>query len=365
MSDTNSVQQAHPSSHHFKPVSRSAFDLFWHGLPKLLVFVNEKFQIDNKYHCDEAGNICPELVEGFNRKFGHLLAAIYDFNLFEYFADEFFWLVAEYESRGLPRTFLDADLKAWMLAISSLIRRPESAELVQPLECLHRYMPIVHAQFEAHEPEIEPNAARFADMLLKKNRKFASEFLLGLMREGVTIEQAYARILLPALDRMRHLWRKNRISAADVHVATDICRYTIFRVIDSIFGERKYPFRALVACVPEEEDELGSEVFANYLEIKGWTVFHIGHGFSADDILHALAVNQPQVAVLSVVSISWLPAAKQLVGQMRQTAPQVKIVMEGRAAEQARPAFEPLVEKIITGLEEGHKAMLDMVMPHA
>jgi methanogenic corrinoid protein MtbC1 len=365
MPETNTSQRESTSPHHFKPVSRSAFDLFWQCLPKLLVFVNEKFQIDNKYQCVDADHICLELVEDFNRKFGHLLAAVYDFSLFEFFADEFFWLVAEHESRGLQRSFLELDLKAWMLGINSLIRRPESTELVQPLECLHRYMPIVHAQFEAREPEIEPNAARFVDMLLKKNRKFASEFLLGLMREGVTIEQAYTRVLLPALIRMRHLWRKNQISAADVHVATDICRYTIFRVMDSIFGERKYPFRALVACVPEEEDELGSEVFANYLEIKGWTVYHIGHGFSADDILHALAVNQPQVAVLSVVSISWLRAAKQLVGQIRQTAPQVKLVMEGRAVEQARTAFEPLVDKIVTGLEEGHKAMLDMVMPHA
>ena len=39
--------------------------------------------------------------------------------------------------------------------------------------------------------------------------------------------------------------------------------------------------------------------------------------------------------------------------------------MEGRAAQRARSAFEPLVEAIVSGLDEGHKAMLDMVMPHA
>ena len=365
MPETKSSQQMNAGAHSFKPVSRAAVDLFCQHLPKLLVFVNEKFQIENKYLCEDASCTRMDLVEDFNHKFGQLLAAIYDFSLFEHFADEFSWLVAEHESRGLKRTFLESDLKAWILGINSMIRRPESAELVQPIDCLHRYMPAVYAQLEADEPEIDERSIQFYDQLLKKNRKFASGSLLALIREGLTIEQAYANVLLPALTRVRHLWRKNQISAADVYVATDICRYTIFRVMDSIFGERKYPFKALVACVPDEEDVLGSEVFANFLEIKGWTVSYIGHGFSGEDILHAIGTNKPQVVVLSAVSISWLPAAQKLIEQIRQTVPQIKIVMEGRAVQRARSAFEPLVEAIVSGLEEGHKSMLDMVMPRA
>ena len=365
MPETKTSQQMNAGAHLFKPVSRTAFDLFCQHLSKLLVFVTEKFQLENKYLCEDATCTRMDLVEDFNRKFGQLLAAIYDFSLFEYFADEFSWLVAEHENRGLKRTFLESDLKAWILGINSMIRRPESAELVQPIDCLHRYMPAVYEQLEAGEMEVDVKAAQFVDQLLRKNRKFASESLLALIREGLTIEQAYTKVLLPALTRVRHLWRKNQISAADVYVAADICRYTIFRVMDSIFGERKYPFKALVACVPDEEDVLGSEVFANFLEIKGWTVSYIGHGFSVEDILHAIGTNKPQVVVLSAVSISWLPAAQKLIEQIRQTVPQVKIVMEGRAAQRARSAFEPLVEAIVSGLDEGHKAMLDMVMPRA
>jgi methanogenic corrinoid protein MtbC1 len=365
MSETNSFQQMKAGAHHFKPVSRTAFDLFCRDLPKLLVFVNEKFQLENMFLCEGAGCTRTDLVEDFNRKFGELLTGVYDFSLFEHFADEFSWLVAEQESRGLKRTFLESDLKAWILGINSMIRRPESAELVQPIDCLHRYMPAVYAQLEAGEPELDEKARQFVDQLLRKNRKLASESLLALIRAGLTIEQAYAQVLLPALTIVRHLWRKNQISAADVYVATDICRYTIFRVMDSIFGERKYPFKTLVACVPDEEDVLGSEVFANFLEIKGWTVSYIGHGFSAEDILHAISTNKPQVVILSVVSISWLPAAKKLIEQIRHTVPQVKIVMEGRAVQRARSAFEPLVEAIVSGLDEGHRTMLAMVMPHA
>jgi methanogenic corrinoid protein MtbC1 len=173
------------------------------------------------------------------------------------------------------------------------------------------------------------------------------------------------QVLLPALTRMRHLWRKNQASAADVYVATDICRYIMFRVMDSIFGERRYPFKALVACVPEEEDTLGSEVFANFLEIKGWTVSYIGHGFSGDDILHAVGIGKPQAVVLSAASIPWLPATRKLAGDIRAAAPQVKLFLEGRAVQLASGVFAPLADGIVGGFDAGHAALLEAVVPHA
>lgn len=365
MPETNTSRPVDSGASHFKPVSSAALDLFMQSLPKLLIFVNEKFQLENRFLCEEVSCKKNDLVEDFNRKFGALLSGVYEFSLFAHFADEFSLLLAEHESRGLSRAFLDPDLKAWILGINSMIRRPESAELVQPLDCLHRYLPMVYAQLEAAEPALDEKAGQFAGHLLRKNRKFAAEFIIALIREGATIEQAYMQVLLPALTRVRGLWRKNEVSAADVYVATDICRYIMFRVMDSIFGERKYPFKALVACVPDEEDVLGSEVFANFLEIKGWTVSYIGHGFSAADILHAIDTGKPQAVVLSAASISWLPATRKLIGQIRATAPQVKIFLEGRALQLSRGAFEPLVDGIVSGFDAGHAALLETVVPHA
>ncbi|MCX5895749.1 MAG: cobalamin-dependent protein [Proteobacteria bacterium] len=365
MPDASSPQQTNTGSHNFKPVSRSALDLFTQALPKLLVFVNEKFHLENKFLCDDACCKNEGLIEDFNRKLGNLLTGIYEFSLFEHFADEFSWLVAEQESRGLNKTFLESDLKAWMLGINSMIKRPESAELVQPIECMCRYMPAVYAQLEAAESPLDEKTLKFIDLLLRKSRKFAAEYILSLIREGATIEHAYTRVLLPALTHVRLLWRKNKISAADENVASDICRYTIFRVVDSIFSERKYPFKVLVACVPEEEDVLGAEVFANFMEIRGWSIYFIGHGFSAEDIIHAIETNKPQVVVLSAVSIAWLPAARKLIEQVRQTDPQVKIVLEGQAVLRARDHFKPMVDGIVSGFEDGQKIMLAMVMPRA
>ncbi|MEI6128353.1 MAG: cobalamin B12-binding domain-containing protein, partial [Pseudomonadota bacterium] len=192
-----------------------------------------------------------------------------------------------------------------------------------------------------------------------------AEYILSRMRDGRSIESVYTAIVLPALQHIRFRWIKNSISAADEHAAGDICRYIIFRIADSIFGERQYPFKALVACLQGEENMLGAEVLANFMEIKGWVVMFLGHDAPDEDIIHALTANSAQIAVLSVSSIARLPAAKSLIRQVRTAVPQVKIILEGRAIFLAREEFQPLADGIVSGFEEGHAAMLTLVTAHA
>ena len=365
MPESNSLQQTKIDTTHFRPLSRAAVVAFSNVLPKLQVFVNDKFLLENKFECEDARCEKTGLVHYFNRKFGELLLGIYEFSLYGILVEEVAWLFAEFESRGLKRIFIEADLKSWILGINSMIKHPESAELVQPIECMYRYMTAVFEQLGTGERPLNEQTRQFVDFLLQKNRKFAAEYILSLIREGSTIEQVYMQVLLPSLTHIRLLWRSNKISAADENVATDICRYIILRIVDNIFGERKYPFKVLVACVPEEEDVLGSEVFANFLEIKGWSVYYIGHGFSSEDIITAIVTNKPQVVVLSAMYIAYLPSAKRLVEQIKQIAPQVKIVMEGRAFRFVKEQFQPMVDAIVSSFEEGQKIMLDMVMPRA
>jgi hypothetical protein len=69
--------------------------------------------------------------------------------------------------------------------------------------------------------------------------------------------------------------------------------------------------------------------------------------------------------VLSAASISWLPSTRKLIGQIRASAPEVKLFLEGRAVQLSRSAFEPLVEGIVSGFDAGHAALLEAVVPHA
>jgi len=348
----------------FPPLSGDTIEAFRQALPKLLVFVNDKFLLENRFQgscaCGHA-----EVIEQFNRAFSELLLGVYCFSLYDQLPLEFPGYIAMLESRGIARGSLESLLKAWIIGIQCLVRRPASGKLIPPLEWLLAHAAALAEQAAEAEPPLAEPVRNFFDLLAAKNRKFAAEHILSLIREGRSIEDAYTLILLPALSRIRLLWRKNALSAADEHTAEDICRYVMFRVVDSIFGERRYPFKALVACIQGEENILNAEVFASFLEIKGWSVSFIGHDAPEEDIIHAVATGSPQVVVLSVASVSRLPVARDLLQQLRTRFPEVKIVTEGPAVLLARAAFEPLGNAVISGFEQGHAAMLNLVIPDA
>jgi methanogenic corrinoid protein MtbC1 len=117
--------------------------------------------------------------------------------------------------------------------------------------------------------------------------------------------------------------------------------------------------------MPGERDVLSGEIFANYIEIKGWSVYFIGQTVSGEEVIHAIQKNKPQVLVLSIASIASLPEAKALISQIRQFFPKVKVVMEGRAALLAQQKLQSEVDTLVSDFEEGHTKMLNLVMPNA
>lgn len=347
-----------------KPLAADVVETFYQTLPKLFVFTNDKFLLENRFQGPSA---CAhaETIAWFNRRFGGLLLGAYGFGLYGRLHEEFPVCIAMLVGRGISAARVDALLRAWIIGIQCLVRRPAAEQLVPPLSRLLSRIAELSRQAEAEDPPLEGRVGEFYDLLIARNRKFAAEYILSRIREGMTIEDVYTLILLPALERIRLLWLKNRLSAAEAHTAEDICRYVMFRVIDSIFGERRYPFRALVACMPGEEDVLSAEVFANFLEIKGWSVSFLGHDASEEDIGRALEANQPQVLVMSVASVSQLYPAQNLLSQLKGGFPHVRIGAQGRAVMLVQQYFEPLTDVMISGFEQGHTAMLDQVISHA
>lgn len=338
---------------------------FGKALPGLIVFVNDKLALENRFACAEGGCRHMETAHDFTRRFGELLLGIYSFGLGGCLTRESAAYILSLESRGIKSDSVMILLQAWILAIQCQVKRDAADQLIPPLQQLVKDLPGLYAAMQEPPQELPPQLESFFDLLMTKNRKFAAEFILSRIRDGASIESVYEDVLLPALARMRHLWLQNRVSAVDERGAADICRYIILRVIDSIFGERRYPFKALVACMPGDEDTLGAEVFANFLTIKGWSVAFLGSGIPSDDIMYAVLKNSPQAVVLSSASVTGLPQTRSLIAEIREKYPHIKIAVHGRAALLVREQLAPLVDLVAVGFEEAHEALLAEVLPRA
>jgi len=304
---------------------------FRQRLDELLVAVDERLALDLKFEC--AGPECgsPELARHYNRWFGRVLLACYEFDLGDEIQNQLRWLAGMMGRRGFGPSYFGRMLEAWSVAMASELPRPAAAELVQPIDELrHNLGALVESAQALPQPDAE--VAGFVQLLLDRERRAAAQ--AALVRK-TPVTRTADELVLPALRHIGRLWEEARISAADEHAATEICRYALYRMFDAVGPGPASGHKALVACVPGEEHELGAELVAEHLRLSGWGVFAVGRSAPEADIVAALASFSPDVAFLSVTLVVNLPATKRLIDAALSARPQLGIVLGGRAAELA------------------------------
>jgi len=361
----DSYQQMRKDVQNLLPVSESAVAIFEHSFPKVLALVNEKFALEIKFLGKTVTSDQMYMVRDAHKRFGELLLAVYEFNLYDHLIDELSWYICVLSSRGFERDYFDAMIKTWNIAIHSVISPPESHELARPLEWLHQNLSLIYKCRSTVGVQKSDELEKFLDFLLTKKRREAADYILSLIRQTFSVESLYSHLLPTALREIGRRWQENEMSVVDVHIATDICRYTIMRIADSITIEAELPYNALVSCVPGEEHEMGAEIVENYLEIKGWQVNSMGHIAPQGDIIKAIVSNKPDVVFLSITLVSNLPAAKALMLEIREREPEVKIVTGGHASVIASDALKNFSDAIVSSIEEGHTISLKLIGSHA
>ena len=363
--EKETYQQVKEAAHKLVPVSETAITAFEQSFPKIVALVNEKFALEIKYVAtgSSCGPLC--VVKDTHKQFGELLLAVYEFHLYEHLLDEFSWYVSTLSNRGFERDFFTTMIKTWHIAIHSVIKPPESHELARPLHYLQENLPLIYKHAHPVDVPLAPELRPFVDFLVAKKRKDAADYMLSLLKQGSSIEHLYADLITNALQEIGRRWQKNEMSVVDVHVATDICRYIIMRLVDSMTPGKRVDYRALVTCVPGEEHEMGAELIENYLEMQGWDVCSMGHIAPEADIIQEIATYTPDVVFLSVTLVANLPAAKALAMKIREQVPQGKIVMGGYGAVLAAGTLRRFSDVVVHTLEEAHTRSLQLVDAHA
>ena len=319
-------------------ISAEATTEFREKLDELLVAVDEHLALDAEFHC--AGIDCDQLglSRHVNREFGRLLAAVYEFGLFDRLTDEARWFVSMLSRHGFGPGYFGRMLEAWSVAIVSSIRLACARELAAPLDSLRGNLGLL-IESRRPEPELSAEARELLDLLRARKRREAAESVLALAESGLPLERVVEEVVLSAMKYLGFLWETGRITVADEHAVTEICRYVLFRLFDSFETGKTVGLKALAACVPGDEHELGVEIVGEYLRLKGWEVFVVGRSTPLEDILKALADFRPDVAFFSATLVANLPAAQALVAGVQKTLPGLGVVLGGAAAVSAADAL--------------------------
>ena len=349
----------------FEPLTPQALTAFENLSPRILALVRERLGLELGKTALEYGRRQRELLEDCTRRFGDTLQAVYSFGLFEQLENETAWLVSVLESRGLARGWVEKILETWTIAIQGMVKPPEADELSRPLIRARSLVPRLSGQPLADEKDLPEDVQRYLDFCLRGQRREAAEFALTFLEGGVVPEQIAERLLIPALAQIGRHWERNQIGASTEHLATEITRYVIYRLFDSLPRKESAPFSAVLACVPSDEHDIGIDLMANLLRNDGWSLVFIGRGSPHQDLLETVAGARPDVVILSVSLVSHLPAAHALILDLREKIPGVRIILGGAAALIAKNILGPLVAGIAASLGDGRRIARGLVGHHA
>jgi len=350
------------NSEGLSPRALAEFDKLF---PRILALVQERFELELKRRGAGLDHRQKEIIEGCAGWLGEILRAVFSFGLFEQLEAEIGWLVSVLESRGLDRGWADLAFESWTIGIQSLVRPPLAEELADPLIRARSLIPRIGQDAPALEKSPGKDVQKYVELVLQGRRREAAEFALSFLEAGTAPGKIAGDLLISAFHHIGRLWEKNRISASAEHLATETTRYVIYRLFEGLKDKKALPYRALLACVPGDQHDIGLDLMANLLRSEGWSLIHIGRGAPHQDILESASEARPDIIVLSVSLISLLPAARTLIEGLKVAVPGVPILLGGAAALAARKDLGPLVAGIPAGLEEGRHMARDLVEHHA
>ena len=143
---------------------------------------------------------------------------------------------------------------------------------------------------------LEQEVERAFDTLDEQAAQAALDRLFG----AFALESAIGHVIVPFLHRLGERWAAADVSVAHEHFASNVVGGRL-RALARGWGQGVGP-RAILACPPGEQHELGLLCFGLLLREQGWRIAYLGAATPPHDIRLACRTLEPTVTVLAAVT---------------------------------------------------------------
>ncbi|MEI6475403.1 MAG: cobalamin-dependent protein [Planctomycetota bacterium] len=224
-------------------------------------------------------------------RLGHLAASV-ACDRPAYFTGHIVWAAAALRARGVS----EADIQGHVLTLAQCL----AAELPTPVAA--HLVPFFHAATSAlaeppdHEHgliertgEDSTLARLFLLHLLQRDHVAASTLALEALHSGSSLLAVYERIVSPALSEIGRMWHIQEASIADEHFGSAAVRAIIVQLRAATKARPADGRRALCCTVDGDLHDSGVRMFADLLEVEGWTVEFLGADVPATEVVMSIA----------------------------------------------------------------------------
>lgn len=171
----------------------------------------------------------------------------------------------------------------------------------------------------------------YLNALLEGNRKEASKICLDFIKTGKSFKELYEHIMKPALYKVGKLWEHNKISVATEHLATAITEGIMNTFFADIIPDKYNGKKVVLACVENEEHQVGVKMVADIFEMNQWESFFLGTGFPTSELIKFIKEVQPDIIAISLTVYFNFKKLKQMLSQLKSEFPETKLIVGGQA----------------------------------
>ena len=180
------------------------------------------------------------------------------------------------------------------------------------------------------------------DLLLKLKGHLYKHLIIGDHDKVAKIYDDYSstfgfvsffeEILAPVMYHIGDLWKKNEISVADEHIASNVANMLVKTIQERT---ARPPTRCkVVICVPEgEQHNLGANIIEAHLSSLGFTVYNLTPSEPHSSIVGFIKNKNPDVVLVSVTLKDMIKSAHRLVNKISQMS-NVPIFVGGQALDE-------------------------------
>lgn len=174
-------------------------------------------------------------------------------------------------------------------------------------------------------------ALTYLESLLRGDVKAGAQSVLEAVEKGLSIRAAYLEVLMPAQREVGRLWHESKLSIAQEHLVTETTRSLVAQLRNGAYATPANGKTVITATPSRNAHDLPVRVLADLFDMAGWKAVHLGGDVPAEPLAEAAEGCAADLIALSVARVAQLVRAREAVKAVREIAPEVKILVGGRA----------------------------------
>lgn len=235
------------------------------------------------------------------------------------------WNKTLFQNLNIPEHGL---LEALVLMNEYLQEEPGMRDILQQI--IEEYDSIeVESPPDESEDDYSKIAREYLDLLLDGEREKAYNLIMDQYNTGRKISEIYVDIIQQVQYRVGYLWHTNEITVAQEHYITQATRYLMSRLYNKVHPSQQTKGKIIATCVPGEQHDMGLQMVSDLLELDGWQVVYLGPNTPSGSIVDTVRREKPDLLALSVTVPTNIDNARDLIRQVREKFPDVKIITGG------------------------------------